>query len=245
MDSPILPTSERTEDNPQTARILRRSAQLRLLAAAIAIVAAAVGLRSQIEARHLAVQIESASVPVGSAPASPPVFGDPTPAALLPAARAGRMPRTVCWDETRPLPTSGAGTCKGWIPLGTDDIGRRATDTGGPCTHRVVSDAGGTWNCWTRIAIPSLALHMPYAVPLMFGHLIPVPGKTKPQVCREESRSSETHGAWTCVGAQDEPAGWRIAEPVDPGGPCSYRVADEMTGVWSCQSGDAWDAGAP
>ena len=86
---------------------------------------------------------------------------------------------------------------------------------------------------------------MPYAVPLMFGHLFAVPGKTNPQVCREESRSSETDGAWACVGAQDEPAGWRIAEPVDPGGPCSYRVADEMTGVWSCQSADAQDAGAP
>ena len=64
-------------------------------------------------------------------------------------------------------------------------------------------------------------------------------------MCREESRSSETHGAWTCVGAQNEPDGWRIAEPVDAGGPCSYRIADEMTGVWSCQSADAQDAGVP
>jgi hypothetical protein len=248
MDSPILPTSDRTEDSPQTTRILRRSAQFRLVAAAIAIVASAVGLRSQIEARHLAVVIESGSVAVGRAPASPPVFGDPTPAALLPAARSGGMPRTVCWDETRPLPTSGAWTCKGWIPLDTDEFGRRATDTGGPCTHRVASQAGGAWNCWTRIAIPAVALHMSYAVPLMFGHLVasaPGGSATHPQICREEARSAETSGRWTCVGAQDPPAGWRIVEPVDPGGSCSYRVADERTGVWSCQSETSQDPGVP
>lgn len=177
----------------------------------------------------------------------PPVYGDPTPAALLPAAKSSGQPRSVCVDETRPLPLRGAWACRSWVPLGTLEIGRSATDTGGPCTHRVVSDAGGAWDCWTRIAIPSIALHMPYAVPLMFGHLIAAaPGKaTSPRVCREESRTSETHGAWSCVGAQDAPVGWRIAEPIDPGGPCSYRVVDEETGVWSCQSATAQDAGVP
>ena len=244
MDSPILPARVDEEESRAQARYTRWGTKLRFLAAALALVAAALGVASRIEHPRTEVQY----LPSGGVADPMPIvpqFGDPTPAALLPAAKSGGQPRSVCVEETRPLPTQGAWTCRSWRPLGTHDIGARATDPGGPCTHRAVSDAGGTWNCWTRIAIPSLALHMPYAVPLMFGHLIPVPGTTKPQVCRQESRSSETHGEWACVGAQDEPSGWRIAEPVDPGGPCSYRVADEMTGAWSCQSGDAWDAGAP
>ena len=240
VNAPILPSVDRDDE---TARYGRWAARLRVAAAVVAVLAAAIGLRTQLHDRHLAVQIEDAEQPAHVN--IPPLFGDPTPAALLPVAKSGGQARSVCEEEVRPLPTRGAWTCRSWVPVGTDEMGARATDTGGPCTHRVVSQAGGAWNCWTRIAIPSLALHMPYAVPLMFGHLFAAPGETKPQVCREESRTSATHGAWTCVGAQNEPAGWRIAEPVDPGGPCSYRVADEMTGVWSCQSADAQDAGAP
>ncbi len=82
-------------------------------------------------------------------------------------------------------------------------------------------------------------------VPLMFGHLMPpaVGEDTRSgRVCRIESRASEAHGTWTCVGWQEPPDGWRIVEPINPGGHCSYRVADEVTGVWSCQSGTAQDA---
>jgi hypothetical protein len=249
MDSPILPGRAGDEESREQERYFRWGTKLRFLAAAVALIAALLGLVSRLEASN-------SSQPPLNAPLSPgqdgwvvpttipPVYGDPTPAAMLPAAKSSGQQRSVCKEEIRPLPTQGAWVCRSWVPLDTREIGRRATDTGGPCTHRVVSDAGGTWNCWMRIAIPSVALHMPYSVPLMFGHLIAAPGKTSPQVCREESRTSETEGPWTCVGSQDEPAGWRIAEPVDPGGPCSYRVADEMTGVWSCQSADAQDAGA-
>jgi len=245
MDSPILPGRADEEQSPERQdRYFRWGTKLRFLAATLALVGAVLGVASRLDGGNQTVQYLP-SGGAGPAPASPPEFGDPTPAALLPAVKSGGQARSVCVEEVRPLPTRGAWTCHSWVPLGTDEMGSRAKDPGGPCTHRVVSQGAGTWNCWTRIAIPSLALHMPYAVPLMFGHLFAEPGKSKPQVCREESRSSETDGAWNCVGAQDEPPGWRIAEPVDPGGPCSYRVADEMTGVWSCQSADLQDAGAP
>jgi hypothetical protein len=44
------------------------------------------------------------------------------------------------------------------------------------------------------------------------------------------------------VGWQEPAEDWRVVEPIDPGEHCSYRVADEVTGVWSCQSGTAQDA---
>jgi hypothetical protein len=176
------------------------------------------------------------------------VYGDPTPSALR-AASGNAAARRVCLDEIRPLPTSGLWKCHSWEQLDASSIGRRAKDVGGPCTHRVADGASGVWNCWTRIAIPALALGMPYAVPVMFGHLLPAASASQevgppPRICRAESRSSGTSGAWTCVSAQQVPDGWRLAEPVDPGGPCTYRVADEETGVWSCQSATAQDARA-
>ena len=176
-----------------------------------------------------------------------PVYGDPSPAALKPQ-HGNASARRVCNDETRPLPSSGAWKCHSWIPLDAWTVGRKAKDTSGPCTHRVADGASGVWACWTTIAIPALARGMPYAVPLMFGHLVPSSptsqGPVPPRICRAESRSSETAGAWTCVSSQPTPDGWRFAEPVDPGGPCTYRVADEETGVWSCQSGTAEDTPA-
>jgi hypothetical protein len=200
----------------------------------------------------------SAPVPIPAVPSAPSptptgpaaVYGDPSPAALKPAVQAEGRPRTVCVDETRPLPARGAWTCHSTVALDGGEIGRRPTDPGGPCTHRAVSEAGGSWNCWTRIAIPKLALGMPYAVPLMFGHIQAADAGSagpdmSPRVCREQSRTSETQGPWRCVSWQDAPDGWRIAEPLDPGGPCSYRIADEETGVWSCQSATAQDTQAP
>lgn len=175
-----------------------------------------------------------------------PVYGDPSPAALKPE-HGNAAARRVCLDETRPLPASGAWTCHSWEPLDAWTIGRKAKDTSGPCTHRVADGESGVWACWTHIAIPALARGMPYAVPVMFGHVLPASPTSQgvfpqPRICRAESRSSETAGAWTCVSSQEAPDGWRFAEPVDPGGPCTYRVADEETGVWSCQSATAQDA---
>jgi hypothetical protein len=248
MDSPILPGRTAEEQSPERQdRYFRWGTKLRLLAATLALVGAVLGVASRLDGSNQTVQY----LPSGGVADPQPIlpqFGDPTPAALLPAAKSSGQPRTVCTDETRPLPTAGRWTCRFWEPLGTLDIGRRATYTGGPCTHRVVSDTSGSWNCWTRIAIPSIALHMPYAVALMFGHIIAsTDGKaTSPRVCREEARKSETHGTWTCVGSQGVPAGYRISEPIDPHAPCSYRIVDEATGVWSCQSSAAaQDYGVP
>jgi len=219
-----------------------------VLLAATAIATAAV--RSYEQSRPAVPPPPSPPTPAATAGAGTilRVYGDPTRAALRPE-RGNAPARRVCVDEIRPLPTSGAWTCHSWVPLDSSSIGRRATNGGGPCTHRVVSDAGGTWNCWTRIAIPPIALHMPYAVPVMFGHLLPASSSTegsdqRATICRQEGRSSQTHGAWTCVSEQQAPDGWRLVEPLDPGGPCSYRVADEETGVWSCQSATAQDARA-
>jgi len=251
MDSPILPDRAGEDGSrEQEARYLRWGAELRFLAAAVALVGAIAGLVSHFEGNHhTQASAPLTSFPTAAPATGPAVYGDPTPAALVSAAKTRGQKRSVCQDETRPLPTTGAWTCHSSVPLDSTEIGRRAEDTGGPCTHRVVSDAGGSWNCWTRIAIPAIALHMPYAVPLMFGHVAPPAASSQdtmtPRVCRQESRASETHGAWTCVSWQGAPDGWRIVEPVDPGGPCSYRIADEETGVWSCQSGTARDARAP
>lgn len=256
MDTPILPERECDEEGDDGRKLQPRHLStpyvLRMATAVVVLAGSIVGLVSRVETRHPATEaVTEAATSHAWAVAHPAlVVGAPTSAALKTAAAAGHgAVRQVCNEQSRPLPNRGAWTCLSTIDLNDEMIGRKATDLGGPCTHRVADDASGVWNCWTHIAIPALALHMPYAVPIMFGHLLPTapataPVVTPPNVCRAESRSSETNGEWTCVSTQQAPDGWRIAEPVDPGGPCYYRIADEVTGVWSCQSASELDAQA-
>jgi len=244
MDSPILPNRDIDDDDIESRRYRRLRDFLRIVAAALAVAAALFGLLSHFKGGQPPADPPEWSQLASPSALGPYVFGTPSAAALRPVAKAHGGKRSVCIEEERPLPTTGAWTCHSTESIGPSLIGRVARDTGGPCTHRVASQIGGTWNCWTRIAIPKIVLGMPYAVPIMFGHLMPhaVGEDTRSgRVCRIESRASEAHGTWTCVGWQQPPDGWRIAEPVNPGGKCSYRIADEVTGVWSCQSGTAQD----
>jgi len=39
-----------------------------------------------------------------------------------------------------------------------------------------------------------------------------------------------------CGGWQHAPANFRFVRPLDPGGPCTYRLADQQTGIWACRS---------
>ena len=232
MDTPILPNRDIDDDDAESRRYRRLRDFLRIVAAALAVAASLIGLLSHFQGSQQPTD-PPAPLQLGSpGPAGPYVFGEPSAAALRPFAKARGRERSVCIDEERPLPTTGAWTCHSTEPIGPELIGRLARDTGGRCTHRVASQVGGTWNCWTRIAIPKIALGMPYAVPLMFGHLMPpaVGEDTRSgRVCRIQSRASEAHGTWTCVGWQEPPDGSRIVEPINPGGDCSYRVADEVT----------------
>jgi hypothetical protein len=245
MDTPFLPNRDNDDDAAERRRYRRWGDSLRIAAAALAVAGSLIGLVSHFHGSRQPAD-PPAPFQIGiPSPVGPYVFGEPSAAALRPVAKAHGGKRSVCIDEERPLSTTGAWTCHVTEPIAASQIGRLARDTGGPCTHRVASQDGGTWSCWTRIAIPTIALGMPYAVPLMFGHLIPAAtgeDTRSPRVCRTESRASEAHGIWTCVAWQQSPDGWRIVEPVSPGGQCSYRVADEVTGVWSCQSGTAQDA---
>jgi hypothetical protein len=247
MQTPILPNRDIDDDAVNRRRYLRLGDSLRIVAAALAVVGSVIGLVAHFQGSESRPSTPlPAPTDLGvSSLSGPYVYGDPSAAALRSVAKAHGGERSVCTDEARPLPTTGAWACHDTQTIGASEFGRPARDTGGPCTHRVASQVGAAWNCWTRIPIPKIALGMPYAVPLMFGQLVPAGAGEDtryPRVCRTESRASETHGGWTCVAWQEPPEGWRIVEPVDPGGQCSYRVADEVTGVWSCQSGTAQDA---
>jgi hypothetical protein len=178
----------------------------------------------------------TSAVNVVTTPYSDSVYGDPTPAALK---RTTSGVRQVCTDELRALPNGGAWRCLESVILEETMIGVRARETTGPCTHRVASASGPVWSCWTRIPVPAIALHAPHTVPVMYGVILPATSaenvKSPPTICRAESRPDKTHGAWTCANSQQTPKGWRFVEPIDPGGRCSYRIADEQTGIWSCQ----------
>jgi hypothetical protein len=140
-------------------------------------------------------------------------------------------------DQVRPKPRSGAWHCASEETLPLDEIGVQAIDPGGPCTHRTtVSGGAATWQCRTRIAIPEVALGMPYGIPVFFGDLRPgVVQRRSGGVCWSEVRSS-VRAHWQCALGAWRPldAGYRAVQAVDPGGPCLERMVDEPTGVWWC-----------
>ena len=208
----------------------------RIAVALLLILGAAVGATYVFSSHPSTSPAPTPAVNVVTTPYSDSVYGDPTPAALK---RTTSGVRQVCTEEIRALPTRGHWRCLESVILEETMIGVRARETTGPCTHRVASATGPVWSCWTKIAVTAIALSAPHKVPVMFGVILPATSTkdvtSPPTICRAESRPSKTHGPWTCANSQQTPKGWRFVEPVDPGGPCSYRVADEQTGVWSCQ----------
>jgi hypothetical protein len=244
MDSPILP--ERADDEAQTGDrrpqpwYTPRLDVLRGIAVVIALVGAIIGLASRWETWHRGTPVARVATVILPA-ISHAVYGEPTLGALRPATRLARDGRRVCVDELRPRPR-GAWHCDSWETLAFDAIGAQARDRGGPCTHRTTVNGGSSvWQCRTRIAIPEVALHMPYRIPVFFGDLQRGNGidqRAVAGVCWIEVRAS-SHAPWRCGSVNSwRPLlpSFRAVQAVDPGGPCLYREADEATGVWWCLS---------
>jgi hypothetical protein len=223
VDTPLLPDEPDQEPKLQP-RYLPRPEVLRIIAATIALVGALIGLASR-----------TSSTPSGLpyAPASGSTvdyfYGE------IDARR-----HRVCADEIRPEPTHGTWTCRYWQRgLNKDFVGKRPLDRGGPCTHRTANQDQGVWECLTTVSIPAVALHMPYKIPVMFGDVRVANQTSSPgslSVCTEEIRGAPTHGTWSCIGWKVAPAHFRFVQPVDPGGACTLRTADQQTGIWSCRS---------
>jgi hypothetical protein len=241
MDSSILPERARDEDENAGRGLQRRVGPpevLRSIAGVIAVAAAVVGLLSKLDAPAATRPATPAAVALPAV--SHVVYGAPSVAALRPAVSLSGEARRVCSDQLRPRPRSGAWHCNGGRTLGLDEIGVQANDPGGPCTHRTTESGGASWQCRTRIAIPKVALGMPYGIPVFFGDLRPGTGVVQRHVdglCWQEVRPS-LRASWRCaVGSwRSLDPGYRAVQAVDPGGRCLERMVDEETGVWWCTS---------
>jgi hypothetical protein len=146
----------------------------------------------------------------------------------------------ICTAEIRMRPTSGAWTCVSWTSTGTADVRfRPAGNARGACTHRVVSAPNTTWTCETTIPPPAIVFDLAARsrVPLLFADLRMKHG-ARGQICNEETRASPGGGAWHCYHWEqlDPKAPARLLQPIDPGGPCTLRSVDEITGVWICET---------
>lgn len=229
MDSPILPDGEDEEKGREQARYLRWGAKLRVLAAAVALVGAIVGLVSRLDTTHSSAP----DYPAVQAIDAPTIFyGDPTSPAALRPGKANDAARVVCHDEVRYEPTSGHWHCAGYVDLGTRDMGRVPRDPGGPCTHRVAGANSPAWKCITKSAVPEDARNSYPGPPehgVIFGGM-----HQGSDFCSEEARAGENHGAWSCTNWRPIPRGFRFIEATAPPGPCAFRAADQQTGEWSC-----------
>jgi hypothetical protein len=218
-------------------RYLPRPEVLRAITAVVALIGAIIGVVYQLQSSH---HPRSTVATIALPAIDHSDYGDPNVAALRPATSLAVGPRRVCEDELRPKPY-GAWHCHLSSELSFDTIGVQAADGGGQCTHRTTnSGSSASWVCETRIAIPRVALHMPYRIPVFFGDLMPGNGidqKKVPGVCWIEVRAT-LHSPWLC-GSVDSwrpllPS-FRAVQAVDPGGgPCLSRTVDEETGVWWC-----------
>lgn len=238
MDSPILPdrpdNAERGSE-PVPARYLPPPYALRVVAGVIAVVTAIIGLIWQLQSHPRPALVATVALPA----ISHAEYGDPNVAALRPATSLAIGARRVCTDEQRPQPR-GAWHCHLSSYLSFDAIGVQATGDDKPCTHRTTnSGSSATWVCQTRIPIPSVALHMPYKIPVFFGDLMRGNGidqKRVAGVCWIEVRAAPS-APWRCGSVSSwRPLlpSFRAVQAVDPGGPCLSRTVDEATGVWWC-----------
>jgi hypothetical protein len=239
MDSPILPDrpdDEQRGDERVQARHLPPPYALRVVAGVITVATAIIGLVWQLQSHPHRALVATVALPA----ISHLTYGDPNVASLRPATTLAVGARRVCTDELRPKPRSGVWHCNLWSDLSFDAVGVQATGGGDPCTHRTTNGGSNSrWQCQTTVAIPEVARHMPYKIPVFFGDLMRGNGvdqKKVPGVCWYEFRAS-SHVPWRCGSAN----AWRPLLPsfrairaVDPGGPCVYRTVDEVTGVWWC-----------
>jgi hypothetical protein len=239
MATPKLPYGSYGEERghkPARARRLPPPYALRVLAAAITVATAIIGLVWQLQSHPHRGVVATVALPAISHSA----YGDPNVAALRPATSLSVGARRVCTDEVRAKPRSGVWRCKLSSYLSFDAVGVQATGGGDPCTHRTTnSGSSARWQCQTRVAIPAVALHMPYKIPVFFGDLMRGNGidqKKVPGVCWIEFRASQ-HARWLCGSVTSwRPLlpSFRAVQAVDPGGQCVSRTVDEVTGVWWC-----------
>jgi hypothetical protein len=234
VDTPILPDRRGDEgDAPLRPRYLPPPEFIRGLAATVGLLAAVLGLASQLEQSDTPAAPASPPAAVQAVSRQPMVqFGDPvSPHALVRGKTSDDPAREVCTDESRPHPRSGHWRCNVVAQLQARDRGRIATPQAGACTHRVVDDGSKAWRCVARVAVPEL-VRRPYrgGSPFFGG---PLEGN---DVCVSQARSDPRRGAWHCTVWRLFPAGWDLLRPVEPPGSCSFRVADQLSGSWSCRS---------
>lgn len=235
MDSPLLP--EKLDEEPKLQhRYMPRPEVLRVIAGTIALVGALIGLISRLEATQPTVVAREAPGvgPIIPGPHGPIGYSIYYGALASPAAaHRGSSPsqaRSVCTDQVRYEPDHGMWRCNGYALLNRLDIGRPARDPGGPCTHRKAGIASPVWTCLTKIAVPPAARNNgPINTFVVFGV-----NRNGSLFCDQESRDSQTHGAWTCTNWRPFPTGFHLIPPVAQPGPCNFRFADQQTGIWTC-----------
>jgi hypothetical protein len=162
------------------------------------------------------------------------VFGD----TAMPKPGTGKLwARQLCVAEIRASAAGGPWTCVSWMGYDVNEIPHAARDPGGPCTHRVVDFGDAAWRCETTLPATPLSLDIAarQTHPLFFADLSQP--RSHGAVCTQEIRVSATHGAWDCAlwTPVDANEHFRVVAPLDPGGPCTARKVDELTGVWTCQ----------
>ena len=174
--------------------------------------------------------------PYGSSPAPTKevYYGD----TAMPKPGRGKLwARQLCVAEIRASPDRGAWTCASWMGYDSGALIRAAHDPGKRCTHRVVQPPADTWTCETTTPAPRATLDMAQRQkhPIFFTDLTQT-SDSPGSVCTQETRTSPTGGPWKCTTWQqlDASEHWRLAQPIDPGGPCTLRTVDELTGVWTC-----------
>jgi hypothetical protein len=234
MDTPILPNA-RDDETPREPRprYLPRPELIRGIAAVVALIAAVLGLVSQLDRSHPSSAPENQPAIV-RIPVPPMTYaGDPvSPLALMPGTSANDPARTVCTDESRPNPRRGHWRCNSWTMLRPRDVARSATWDATPCTHRVVEFAESTaWHCVARVAAVEPPRHPVPNGPPFFGSRL-----SGNDVCIGEARANPRSGAWHCTLWRFFPVGYSLVQPLEVPGPCSFRSADELTGAWSCRA---------
>jgi hypothetical protein len=232
MDSPILPEREGDEEGENSRKLQPRHLStpyaLRTATAVVVLAGSVVGLVSRLEARHTSAFDD---VPVVQAVSeTTTIYGQPVSPAALKPGKANQAARSVCNEQVRFEPTTGHWHCVGWAVLGTRDIGAVARDPGGPCTHRLAGMDSPVWKCETKLPVPKAARFVGRTEHgVIFGGM-----RDGSDFCSEEARNNTSDEAWQCTNWRPIPPGFRFVEAAAPSESCTFRVADQQTGEWSC-----------
>lgn len=207
MDTPILPNPN--DDLPPAPRAARTIWILRTAAAVIGLVTSLLTLT------------HSWDFAVRSA------LGLKGPVDVWGAPDGGR----VCTAEVRAHAHGGAWHCIHWLPVARDQKARAADDArdGSVCSHRVVIQATGVWDCFATGDMSPIAVRYKGGVPQpIFGERL---GK---RLCIDEWRNTDT-GPWTCAKWGVRVPNVYFTEARPSGVACiNARWADEDAGSWAC-----------